>query len=88
MSDPIRAAFEALYSSNGKYPAVIMREPDGMYTLMQTSTAWVNFRDGYEAALATAKNDLEEAAKACEDEATIEGIAQRCAARIRALVKP
>lgn len=31
---------------------------------------------------------LEEAAKACEDEATIEGIAQRCAARIRAMVKP
>ena len=28
---------------------------------------------------------LEEAAQACEDEATIEGIAQRCAARIRAL---
>lgn len=62
MSDSVREAFEAYYSSNGKYPAAIKCEPDGMYTLMQTSAAWVNFRDGYAAALATFKNDQAEAA--------------------------
>lgn len=44
--------------------------------------SWFGYRAGYEHGRAQA---LEDAAQACEDEATIEGIAQRCAARIRAL---
>lgn len=86
--DPIRAAFEATFRAppHEWHPRLFDRNSDGQawpgqYRVYQTDVAWDAYRSGRAAA-------IEEAAQACEDEATIEGIAQRCAARIRAMVKP
>lgn len=84
MSDPVREEFEALGMSLS-----FERFPDdcltpwlrGQYKNAPTQTRW----DAYLAGRAAA---LEEAASECDAEASIEGIAQRCAARIRAMVKP
>lgn len=77
MSDPVRAAFEAWHRSKFGYQTDLCGEE--RYVSSRAHTLW----EAWQVSRAAA---LEEAAKACEDEATIEGIAQRCAARIRALV--
>jgi len=77
--DPIRAAFEAeAYIEHHKGGDNLIWTPlksSPRCTPLYTSAA-------IDAARTAA---LEEAAKACDAEASIEGIAQRCAARIRAL---
>ena len=73
--DTLRAAFEATMRL---HVDDFERGRQGHYVWRQTQVAWDAYRAGRAAA-------LEEAAKACDAEASIEGIAQRCAARIRAL---
>lgn len=76
MSNPVREAFEKWHLKAFSFFCGLH---DGdRYIDSNTRIRW----EVWQASRAAA---LEEAAKACEDEATIEGIAQRCAARIRAL---
>lgn len=83
MSDPVREAFEAWHLSKFRYCSSFRKGE--RYADNLTQARWDDWLAACRAARAAA---LEEAAKACDDEATIEGIAQRCAARIRAMVKP
>lgn len=76
MSDPVREAFKAWHRSRFGYQTDLCDEEQ--YVSSRTRTLWETWQASRAAA-------LEEAAKACEDEA---GIAQRCAVRIRAMVKP
>lgn len=78
--DPIRAAFEAYMRADGWTNHGLLRDKE--YADAQIQLAFEYYRAGHEAARAAA---LEEAASECDAEASIEGIAQRCAARIRAL---
>jgi len=78
--DPIRAAFEAWHLSAFSYFSGFRKEE--RYADNLTQSRWDNWLAACRVARAAA---LEEAAKACDAEASIEGIAQRCAARIRAL---
>ena len=70
--DPIRAAFEAWATVR-----------DAMWDI--DHDRWGYDPHEWAAWQASRAAALEEAAKACDAEASIEGIAQRCAARIRAL---
>jgi hypothetical protein len=79
MSDPVREAFEAWHRSKFGYQTDLCGEE--RYVSSRAHTLW----EAWQASRAAA---LEEAASECDAEASIEGIAQRCAARIRAMVKP
>ena len=89
MSDPIRAAFEAHFSALpymwdvgafARYRPLTGPQWES-YQAVRTQAAWVAWQASRAAA-------LEEAAKACDDEALPDGTAQICAAHIRAMVKP
>jgi hypothetical protein len=80
MSDPVREAFEAWHLSKFRYCSSFRKGE--RYADNLTQARWDDWLAACRAARAAA---LEEAAQACEGEATIEGIAQRCAARIRAM---
>ena len=76
-----RAAFETWHF--GGISLSGLREGNG-YTDSGVQARWEDWQAACRVGRATA---LEEAAQACDGEATYEDIAQRCAARIRAMVK-
>ena len=79
--DTLRAAFEALGNalSFERYPADTPTPwLRGEYKNSATHTRWIAYRAGYQHAIDASERE-------CEAEASIEGIAQRCAERIRAL---
>jgi hypothetical protein len=67
--------------------AIIVALADPLLTgedLTKFEPDWVDYRSGFDCGYAEAKED---AAKVCDSEATCEGIAQKCAAAIRAMKK-
>lgn len=81
---PLRAAFEAWMSDDGKYPKAVERDSSGAYRLMQTATNWTAWQAADAAAVA---RERERCALMCEgiaaDDKTGYGIAEDCAAAIR-----
>ena len=75
-----REAFEWWMSDEGKSPKAVERNGEG-YKLMQAQICWSAWQPAWQAAT---RAEREECAKVCDNEASVEGIAPKCAAAIRA----
>lgn len=82
---PLRAAFEAWASAKGHNTAYAVDGTRRIWLSPLTADLWSAWQAADAAAVA---RERERCAKVCDEHASIEGIAQNCAAAIRASAMP